>query len=144
MPSRRKHFRLQTLAGQMIVLTAVMLLLYAVVASLAVWLQRTGTLGIAAAMAAVCYGAAALALLGDGYFAARRLPAVGLYWAMAIRTGVPLIALMLMKLAGGPFAEFAAVCYLITFYFGALVVQVALSYLANNRSPTAAPSDPSK
>ena len=91
MHSRLKHALLQTTVGQMIVLTVVMLSLYAVAAMFAWWLQGPEMLGIVAVLAGVCYVAATIALLGESFFAERQQAVLGMYWAMMIRTGVPLI-----------------------------------------------------
>ena len=137
MQSRLKRNLLQTTGGQFVVLTAAMLSLYAAAAVIAWLAQGLNTLGIAVVLALVCYASALIALFGERFFSERRQALLGLYWAMMIRSGVPLLAVMMMKVLGGPFAEPPAVCYLITFYFGALIVQVVLSYLAADEQPSA-------
>jgi hypothetical protein len=139
MPSRLKHILLQTLGGQIMFLTGAMLLLYSAVAVIIWHWQDPKLLSIAAVLASLCYVSALLALLGEGYFSQRQQAALGMYWSMMVRTGVPLLAVMLMKVLGGPFVEAPAVCYLIAFYFGALIVQVVISYsAADELRPTAA------
>ncbi len=125
--------------GHLIILTAVMFALYST-AALLIWrLQEPKMLGIAAGLAGVCYVSAMLALLGEKFFSVRDQAVLGTYWAMTARTGIPLLAVLLMNVSGGPFAEPAAICYLIVFYFGALIVQVVLAYCsADNAQPKAA------
>ena len=144
MHSRLKHVLLKTLLGQLMVLTAVMFSLYAAAALVIWWMQDSQLLSISAALAGICYLSAALALLGESYFSHRQQAVVGMYWSMMIRSGVPLIAAMMMKLLGGPFVEPPAICYLIAFYFAALIVQVVLSYFAADDAQSAAAQSPSK
>jgi hypothetical protein len=47
---------------------------------------------------------------------------------MAFRTGIPLAAVIVMKLSGGRFAEPEAIAYLLILYFGALMAHVVISY----------------
>jgi hypothetical protein len=135
---RLKYLARPTLAGQIMTLAVVLAALYSI-AALDIWLRHPVEMyGIAGLFVGLCFIAALLSLLGESYFAQRRLAAVGMYWAMMIRTGVPLLAVMLMKIRGGPFVEPSAICYLIAFYFGALIVQVVLAYNSAETSPSTA------
>ncbi|MCC6123848.1 MAG: hypothetical protein IT426_02715 [Pirellulales bacterium] len=143
------HFRLKrdlirTPLRQIGVLTAAMLSIFAAAIPFGWWLRGPEMLGIAGVLAGLCYAAAVMALLGESYFSARRLTLWGMCWSMSIRTGVPLLAVMMMKVGGGPFAETPAICYLLVFYFGALAIQVALSYCAADDRRPAAPRNPSE
>ena len=126
------------------VLSAVMLSLFSAAALFTWWMQGPKMLGIAAVLAGLCYLSAAIALLGESFFSHRQQAVLGMYWAMMLRSGVPLIAVAIMKGIGGPFAEPRAVCYLIAFYFAALIVQVAASYCAADDPQLAAARSPSK
>jgi hypothetical protein len=139
MYSRLKHRLLHTSAGNLLILTAAMSLLYLATAPVILCMQKQGLkmLGIAAAIAGVCYTAAALAMLGEKAFSGKHHATLGLYWAMMIRTGVPLIAALFIKLLGGSLVELPVIGCLLLFYFGALIVQVLLSYLETQESTMA-------
>ena len=144
MHSRLKHALLQTPVGQIIVLTVVMLSLYSAAALCIWWMQGPKMLGIAAALASLCYVTATIALLGESFFSKRHQAVLGMYWAVMIRSGVPLIAVIVLKVLGGSFAEPPAVCHLVAFYFGALIVQVVASYYAADDPRPAAAQSPLK
>jgi hypothetical protein len=131
MDSRLKGYPLlRTFGGQIFVLTVVMGLLFLSALILIWWMPSSASAGIAAVFAGVCYVSAVAALLGESYFCRRQQGVSGMFFAMMIRTGFPLLAVIILKVWGGPFAQPATICYLIAFYFGALIVQVAASYCA--------------
>jgi hypothetical protein len=123
-----KRWLLCTIGGQVGILTLIMLTASAVVMVLAWWLQGLEILRLVAIAAGVCYIAAIIALVGERWFAAHQLTLMGLGWAMAFRTGVPLAAALALLARGGPLVTPWIICYLGVFYLIALTVHVVLSY----------------
>jgi hypothetical protein len=119
-----------TMGGQVVVLTMVMLPCYVLVLLVAWRLQGEDVLGMVTKLAGVCYGATILAIAGEHWFAVRHSALLGLGWAMAFRTGVPLAAALILLFQGGPLAKAWFFCYLGLFYAVALTVHSVLSYRA--------------
>ena len=62
-------------------------------------------------------------------------PVVGLLLAMAMRTGVPLLFVMLIQLHGGVLKGAGLVYYVVLFYLLSLGVEVPLSIARGNQRP---------
>lgn len=144
MESDSKHGWLHTLGGQAAILSSAMLVLWAIVVGIS-WLRCEGGIsGVAALSAAVCYFAAIFALASEKAFSGNGA-LFGMLLSMAIRTGIPLAAVVCMKKWGGRFAEPEAVVYLVIFYFAALITHVALScHALNSNSSEAIRHSPAK
>jgi hypothetical protein len=127
--------------GQILVLTAVMLAIAALVAIAALCWRGKEMTNVALTVAAICYAASVLAILSENLLGGQnRL--FGLLLSMAIRTGIPMGAAIFMKFAGGNYAKPEAIAYLLVFYFGALTTHVFLSYRAMNADPAPASREP--
>jgi hypothetical protein len=122
------------------VLLSALLVSWLVVAPISFWL--CGLLGVAAATvaAAVCLAAAAAALAVGELFGPGVGAVVGLLLAMAMRTGVPLLFVILSQLHGGVLKPAGLIYDVVLFYFLALAVEVPLS-IARGGSRRGCPDD---
>ncbi len=134
-----RSWYLQIRGGSLALREAVLLLAlwiaWLVVAPVSFWLH--GSLGLAAAAlaAVVCLAAAAAALAIGELSGLSAGSIVGLLSAMAMRTGVPLMFVMLIQLHGGVLKGTGLVYYVVLFYLLALGVEVPLSFPRGNNRP---------
>jgi hypothetical protein len=135
MQSAWKRWLLCTFGGQAIVLTLAMAPCVLLALMLAWLLQGREVLGMVAITAGICYAATLVAMTGEHWFAVRHFALLGIFWAMAFRTGIPLVAAVLLMIRGGPLAKPWIICYLGAFYLVALTVHLALSYYSINAIP---------
>jgi hypothetical protein len=127
MESAKKCRWLHTFGGQIAVFTGAMLLLAGTLIAVVWHWHGSEMAGVAAVLAGICYAASALAFLGERALG-RQAALAGMVASMAFRTGIPLAAVIVMKLSGGRFAEPEAIAYLLILYFGALMAHVVISY----------------
>jgi len=117
------------MGGRVALLTALMLLLYAVVAPLAYW--HSGIPGLLAAglPAVVCLGGAIGALLLSGHFRGPTGALTGLLLSIIVRTGLPLLLAIFLCFQPGALAKAGGVYYLVVFYVLMLGVETPLSLI---------------
>jgi hypothetical protein len=129
------QLRAGTLALRETVLSSALLVAWLVVAPLSFWLH--GVLGLAAASlaAVVCLTGAAAALAIGELSGALAGPLVGLLLAMGMRTGVPLLFVVVLQLTGGVLKGAGLVYYVVLFYVLALGVEVPLSLPPGSNHP---------
>lgn len=102
-------------------------LVYAVLAPVAVCCNGPAGLWAAAAAGAFCLGGAALALVASYLLCGPKYALHGLLVAMAARMGIPLSLGLACQLYGGVLAEAGLLYYLMVFYPVTLGVETALS-----------------
>jgi hypothetical protein len=116
------------LGGQTATLTLVMLIGLLPVTAFAWWMHGTTACGEVLKIAGACYIATLIAIVGEHWFALRRFLMVGMLWAMAFRTGVPLVLALILLIQGGPLTKLWMIGYLGFFYIIALAAHVVLTY----------------
>jgi len=102
-------------------------LLYGLAAPLAYWLGGAASLLAATGAGAVCLLASALALALSTLLRRPALAFYGLLAAMAVRTGIPLLCALVIRLHGTPLAENGFIYYLVVFYLVTLGIETSLS-----------------
>lgn len=115
------------LAVRLAVLSGVMLLLFLGV--LPVALGGQGAVGFVAIAIAggVCWASAAGAMLVSRCLQSLGATVAGILLPMALRTGVPLLLALVIRLRGPGLVSAGLVYYLLAFYLVALAVEVPLS-----------------
>ncbi len=109
------------------VLGLTVLVLYALVAPVALYCSGSGGLRAAAAAGAVCLAGAMAALIVSHLLRGPKSVWYGLLLGMFLRTGIPLGAGVVMVLSGGTLAEDGVLFYLLMFYPVSLALEAALS-----------------
>jgi hypothetical protein len=127
MGNRLGNLRQWSLPAREAVLALGMLLLYLLVAPVAYALNGPAGLLAAAAAGGVCLLASALALAASGAFRQPLLAPYGMLVAMAVRTGIPLIFALAVRLHANVTFERSLICYLMVFYLAALGIEIPLS-----------------
>ena len=114
------------LGTQTAVLTAAVLLVYALVAPVAVSLSGAAGLAAAAVAAALCLTAAVLALVVCRRFRGPDHTLQSILAGMLLRMGIPMAVGFFLQMQGGPLAEAGVMVYLVVFYPVTLFVETAL------------------
>ena len=107
--------------------TAILTILYALTAAAAYGYQGGPGLLAAGVPAAVCLVGAIAALAVSYSVRGPNRAVLGLVLPMAIRTGLPLVLAVAMRLVDGPLVKAGGVYYLLSFYLVALAVEMPLS-----------------
>lgn len=121
------RLRSQGLARRAIVLTAAMLLAFALAASVIAWRGRPPAIYAAGIAAVLSWAGAMFALVVAHVLRGPGLAFIALGAATVGRLGIPLLAGLIIHLQGGPLAEAGLLYYLLVFYPVALTVEIALS-----------------
>ena len=121
------ELRRRSLGCRVAFLAAALALLWLAVAPLAC--GRGGWIGLLAAglAAAVCGGGSAAALAVSQRWRGPVWGWYGLLGAMALRTGAPLVFVVIVRLFGGVLDQVGFIYYIVLFYLTALALEVPLS-----------------
>ena len=104
-----------------------MVLVYLLAAPVAYWLGGAASLLAATVAGAVCLLASALALALSTLLRQPVLAFYGLVLAMAVRTGIPLLCALVIRVHETPLLERGFFYYLVVFYLVALGIETSLS-----------------
>jgi hypothetical protein len=115
------------LARRAIILTAAVLLAFALAAPVIAWRGGSPAIYAAGVAAALSWAGATFALVAAHVLRGPELAFTALGVATAGRLGIPLLAGLAIHLQGGPLAEAGLLYYLLLFYPVALTVEIALS-----------------
>jgi hypothetical protein len=133
MISRLSHLRNQSATVRVVVLTALVLAVFAIVGPAAVVIGGPMALMAAAVAAALCWAGAAIALTTSRFLPGPSLALAALSTGMVARMAIPLAAGLALHLRGGPLAEAGMLYYLLVFYPVTLAVETLLSLPAPQR-----------
>ena len=108
-------------------LAIVVLVAFAMVAPVAVYIGGSTALAAATLAAAFCLIGAAMALMASSLLPGPTLALAALMTSMAARMGIPLTLGLAIHLHGGPLAKAGLLYYLLIFYPITLAVETVLS-----------------
>ena len=127
MKRRAATIRAWGLPAQLLLLAAVVLAVYALVAPVAGRVTGVAGLAASATAAALCWLGAAAALVVSRAFRARKPAWYGVLYGMLLRMGIPLFSALALKVTVNYLALSYLLVYFLAFYPVTLLVETMLS-----------------